>query len=581
MAADLTLPYLHEEITNDEAEARLNASGDDQDGTFLVRQRGADFVLTVRFKGRATHHLISKGENGVLKINRKVIVETQTLSDLIDKLRDEIAGWPVRLVSEVVAPTETSTDAEPTDIQVPLHAHMTNPDAGALLTDATDGTYLIRQWQNSKTEWVLSVVFKSKATHHKMQTNAGGIITINGKKWTTARSLEGLVAALSSENLPNKWPVRLSNPIFPKPETAPKNRPDPKPIITKPTTPKTPDTQQQPEPNKTLKQPKSKAEPPNKQPENKVEPPKQPEPKPEPPKQPEIKIEPAKQPEPKAEPPKQPPKRPETAKPEVKRPVTSKEPEQKQSHTQPAVPNTTSNTPRTPTREQKELLELQQQHGQLLLQQKEQAAVQSPTEKAGYQTWHDDSDGGVIGFKKKQPMVSAEAAKAEIAALQKRIAELQKIVNASSKRYKSHADILRSLQLRKNSPTPSHTPITPPVQINKQKWARPSQNTKELPQEIEIVKPASYPSHRRSIHHEGNVPSVLSFVAKLDPYKAATLKNTEKQNDESAQNKRNMEKKEVLTEKLPPQVKDTSENNKQPKVGKTWKRVNGAWKFTA
>lgn len=45
------------------------------DGRFIVRARGPDypkdFVLSVVYRGKATHHLITPGSDGFMTINRK------------------------------------------------------------------------------------------------------------------------------------------------------------------------------------------------------------------------------------------------------------------------------------------------------------------------------------------------------------------------------------------------------------------------------------------------------------------------------------------------------------------------------
>lgn len=53
-------------------------SNANEDGEFFVRQRepqSRDFVMTLLFQGKATHHLMRKDESGVWTINGKKYVE--------------------------------------------------------------------------------------------------------------------------------------------------------------------------------------------------------------------------------------------------------------------------------------------------------------------------------------------------------------------------------------------------------------------------------------------------------------------------------------------------------------------------
>eukprot|EP00037_Helgoeca_nana_P020524 m.203988 g.203988 ORF g.203988 m.203988 type:complete len:550 (-) comp25299_c0_seq3:1931-3580(-) len=76
-----------------------------EDGTFLVRNRlkkgggivEDEFVLTVVFKGKPTHHSIKRDEAGVLCVNNKPHGGKTTLEELIEYLGQKRKGWPVAL----------------------------------------------------------------------------------------------------------------------------------------------------------------------------------------------------------------------------------------------------------------------------------------------------------------------------------------------------------------------------------------------------------------------------------------------------------------------------------------------------
>ncbi len=79
-----------------------------------------------------------------------------------------------------------------------------------------DGRFLVRPRPGTPAEYVLSVVFKGKATHHLIQPAPDGVLQINRKTLGAFRTLDALVAGLRNpDSLPQGWPVPLAFPVAP------------------------------------------------------------------------------------------------------------------------------------------------------------------------------------------------------------------------------------------------------------------------------------------------------------------------------------------------------------------------------
>lgn len=79
--------------------------------------------------------------------------------------------------------------------------------AGGSLSAGDDGRFLIRKRADAG-QFVLSLVFKGKATSHLIKPNAEGILCVNGKPYGgKVKDIESLVTALASK--PPGWPVKL------------------------------------------------------------------------------------------------------------------------------------------------------------------------------------------------------------------------------------------------------------------------------------------------------------------------------------------------------------------------------------
>jgi hypothetical protein len=75
-----------------------------------------------------------------------------------------------------------------------------------------DGRFLVRQSSGVMPGFVLSLVYKGKATHHLIQQNEEGIFTINRRVFgqPPPRSLEDVIRALASDPPAATWPQRLT-----------------------------------------------------------------------------------------------------------------------------------------------------------------------------------------------------------------------------------------------------------------------------------------------------------------------------------------------------------------------------------
>lgn len=96
-------PWLHPIMSKEQAAAKLAAFGAPQpmapDGTFLVVPRpdeSGTWVMTLAYRGKATHHLI-KEASPAFTVNGRAFGSPTSLRATIDSLRVKQAGWPVLL----------------------------------------------------------------------------------------------------------------------------------------------------------------------------------------------------------------------------------------------------------------------------------------------------------------------------------------------------------------------------------------------------------------------------------------------------------------------------------------------------
>ena len=74
-------PYVHMHISREEAEERVTAVGTDT-GIFLIRTQSGKNTFCIMYKGKPTHHIIGKGDDGFLTVNKKKYGEVKSLKEV-------------------------------------------------------------------------------------------------------------------------------------------------------------------------------------------------------------------------------------------------------------------------------------------------------------------------------------------------------------------------------------------------------------------------------------------------------------------------------------------------------------------
>ncbi|EGD75476.1 hypothetical protein PTSG_06550 [Salpingoeca rosetta] len=257
-------PWLFGTITKDQASTLLMHDGAYPTGRFLVRRRPGsedDYVLSLNFKNRPTHHLIKKTESGVLTVNKQDFGGFTTLEQIISKLSSDSLPpkWPVKLTDAVENkannPEQTPADPEPAhpsaDAAAPapeqdtpviasqpaapatttgsasddahpwMHPPMTKGEADALVKKhgMKEGTFLVRpRGAAHPNEYVLTVVYKGKSTHHLLkQADKQSTFTVNGNVMPDCMRIEQVIAGLRSTK--KFWPVPLQDHVPPSSDT--------------------------------------------------------------------------------------------------------------------------------------------------------------------------------------------------------------------------------------------------------------------------------------------------------------------------------------------------------------------------
>jgi hypothetical protein len=96
-------PWLFGAITQAEAEALLMT--DATEGRFLVRMRPqhpGEYVLSVVFRDRPTHHLVAP-RDGIFLVNQRSFGDPRSLPEVVRNLSGPVASWPQVLTSFVSA----------------------------------------------------------------------------------------------------------------------------------------------------------------------------------------------------------------------------------------------------------------------------------------------------------------------------------------------------------------------------------------------------------------------------------------------------------------------------------------------
>ena len=107
--------YFHGNINKSEAESLLEADGGfDNPGKFLVRSKGGstdNFILSVVYKGAATHHMLVRESEGSEFMLNKQSTGATTIGGVIDAYRSKRPKWPVPLTDGV--PTANASSSKP------------------------------------------------------------------------------------------------------------------------------------------------------------------------------------------------------------------------------------------------------------------------------------------------------------------------------------------------------------------------------------------------------------------------------------------------------------------------------------
>ena len=116
-----------------------------------------------------------------------------------------LAPAGVSLLPFFIWPTQNLT----TSLSHPF-SHFYPVSVAKLKTAGGDnGTFLVRHRPEAG-QWVLSVTYKGKPTHHLCKTDAGtNKVHVMNKNLADASTIEDLVARFAKKPLPQGWPVQL------------------------------------------------------------------------------------------------------------------------------------------------------------------------------------------------------------------------------------------------------------------------------------------------------------------------------------------------------------------------------------
>ena len=212
-AVDAAQEWMHEKMSSEEAKALMAGK---PEGTFCVRRRDdpTSFALTVVYNSRATHHSLKCPVDGKASVGKSEL-PVSGLSDAVAHLRAKQTYWPVPL-KEHIPGSAGLKNAVVTILEVDaaqewLHGKMSTEEATKLAAHRPDGTFFVRRRDDS-TNFALTVVYQSKATHHSLKCPADGKAVI-GKSELPVSGLSEAVAHLRSKQ--TYWPVPLDEHIPP------------------------------------------------------------------------------------------------------------------------------------------------------------------------------------------------------------------------------------------------------------------------------------------------------------------------------------------------------------------------------
>jgi hypothetical protein len=245
--------YFHEGLSKADADALLLADGGaGKSGKFLFRGKANKGFISVIYKGKPTHHTLVKAAGAKKYTLSKVPTECTNLEEVAKYYSQKRPKWPVPLTEgvknskragggggggstpkveyiEVEEEIEVEVEVDVTDDEATAAAGGgggDGPEADAdfqfnhkkinkvkseelLLADGGEGKpgkFLFRQKPKTANDFILSVIYKGKATHHPVVFVDGAFLL--NKVATEKKTLYDLAAWLEQKQ--KKWPVPLT-----------------------------------------------------------------------------------------------------------------------------------------------------------------------------------------------------------------------------------------------------------------------------------------------------------------------------------------------------------------------------------
>eukprot|EP00040_Diaphanoeca_grandis_P032407 m.196239 g.196239 ORF g.196239 m.196239 type:complete len:676 (-) comp32613_c0_seq1:356-2383(-) len=220
------------DTTREDMEAKLKVDGSFPDGRFGVRHRAdtGSYVLSVNFRGKATHHLVSTVD-GEININKKNYGQSwSTIEEAMDTLRaSPPSGWPIKLTSAAGEPHDGASSAvappkakrgsatsvgsgggggKPS-VKTVVHKEMSKGDATALAKEhlgTDDGNFFARKrGGDTPKDYILTVIYKGNPTQHLVEMG-DDTLKIN-KKESSCKTIMSLLGKCRAKQ--PWWPVPL------------------------------------------------------------------------------------------------------------------------------------------------------------------------------------------------------------------------------------------------------------------------------------------------------------------------------------------------------------------------------------
>jgi Ca2+-binding EF-hand superfamily protein len=167
-----------------------------------------------------------RNESGQFQaIERKLVAPAVHLATRTSPAKAAPEPARTKKSSKKQAKKPAAAEASEEDMTPYFHGPIPKKDAETLLLanggGEVTGRYLIRAKGDGKKEFILSVVYKGKPTHHNVSLLASGNFSIN-KKESKAKTLAALTKILAKKNKALGWPVPLTEGVNgPKPAKKP------------------------------------------------------------------------------------------------------------------------------------------------------------------------------------------------------------------------------------------------------------------------------------------------------------------------------------------------------------------------